>query len=143
VAEVEQPAPPPEPRERSTKPHQRAPETHEVQRPPSIGTRPTPPPASPAPVVENPAPAVEPAAPAPPATAPVSQPSEPRSAPIIGPSYTVRQGDSLWSIARRILGPEASAGRIAREVNRLWELNEQRIGTGNPSLIHVGTVLQL
>jgi len=62
---------------------------------------------------------------------------------ISGQRYTVRAGDSLWSIARRLLGPEASAGRIAREVNRLWELNRDRIGTGSPSLIHVGTVLKL
>jgi nucleoid-associated protein YgaU len=55
----------------------------------------------------------------------------------------VRAGDSLWSIARRLLGPDASAGRIAREVNRLWQLNRDRIGTGNPSLIQVGTVLEL
>jgi nucleoid-associated protein YgaU len=63
--------------------------------------------------------------------------------PVKGDSYTVRPGDSLWSIARRVLEPQASAGRIAREVNRLWELNQARIGTGNPSLIHVGTVLDL
>jgi nucleoid-associated protein YgaU len=73
----------------------------------------------------------------------VSQPSPPAGDPITGRSYTVRAGDSLWSIARRLLGPEASAGRVAREVNRLWELNRQRIGTGNPSLIRVGTVLEL
>ena len=79
----------------------------------------------------------------PPTTAAVSQPGSPEDGRIRGQSYTVRAGDSLWSIARRLLGPEASAGRIAREVNRLWELNRNRIGTGNPSLIHVGTVLKL
>jgi nucleoid-associated protein YgaU len=95
-------------------------------------------------VLGRPAPAVRPAAaPAPPVTVPVSQPSPPTGGPITRPSYTVRPGDSLWSIARRLLGPEASAGRVAREVNRLWELNRQRIGTGNPSLIRVGTVLEL
>jgi nucleoid-associated protein YgaU len=73
----------------------------------------------------------------------VSQPASPADGVIRGQRYTVRAGDSLWSIARRLLGPEASAGRIAREVNRLWELNRDRIGTGNPSLIHVGTVLKL
>ena len=83
------------------------------------------------------------AAPAPPATVPVSQPSEAADGPISGSMYIVRAGDSLWSIARRLLGPEASAGRVAREVNRLWELNRRRIGTGNPSLIRVGTVLEL
>jgi nucleoid-associated protein YgaU len=74
---------------------------------------------------------------------PVPPPSDPADTRISGPSYTVRAGDSLWSIARRLLGPDASAGRIAREVNRLWQLNQDRIGTGNPSLIHVGTVLKL
>jgi LysM domain len=73
----------------------------------------------------------------------VSQPSGPAPREIEGDAYTVRAGDSLWSIARRLLGPEASAGRIAREVNRLWELNRDRIGTGNPSLINVGTVIEL
>jgi hypothetical protein len=77
------------------------------------------------------------------ATVAVSQPTEPPIGPIAGSSYTVRPGDSLWSIARRLLGSEASAGRIAREVNRLWELNRDRIGTGDASLIHVGTVLRL
>jgi hypothetical protein len=28
-------------------------------------------------------------------------------------------------------------------VNRLWTLNEGRIGTGDPDLIHVGTQLRL
>jgi LysM domain len=77
------------------------------------------------------------------ATVAVSQLAEPAGGPITGSSYTVRPGDSLWSIARRLLGSDASAGRIAREVNRLWELNRDRIGTGDASLIHVGTVLRL
>jgi nucleoid-associated protein YgaU len=57
--------------------------------------------------------------------------------------YVVRPGDSLWSIAKRQLEADSSAGRIAREVNRLWELNRERIGTGDPSLLHVGTSLLL
>ena len=32
---------------------------------------------------------------------------------------------------------------IAREVNRLWELNRERIGTGDPDLLMVGTRLML
>jgi LysM domain len=76
-------------------------------------------------------------------TASIAQQPEPSNGPITGDSYTVRPGDSLWSIARRLLGPEASAGRIAREVNRLWELNHDRIGTGDASLIYAGTVLRL
>jgi nucleoid-associated protein YgaU len=150
AAELEQPAGQPEQRQtsRERKAPEGPPETKDVERRPVIGTSPTLPPESPAPIAE----AV--ASPAPPATAPVSeasptttapvsQPGAPARRPISGPSYTVRAGDSLWSIARRLLGSEASAGRIAREVNRLWELNQTRIGTGNPSLIHVGTVLKL
>jgi LysM domain len=76
-------------------------------------------------------------------TVPLSQPSSSPPREIEGDAYTVREGDSLWSIARRLIGPEASVGRIAREVSRLWELNRDRIGTGNPSLINVGTVIKL
>ena len=42
-----------------------------------------------------------------------------------------------------LLGDEASAARIAREVNRLWELNSDRIGTGDRDLLMVGTRLAL
>jgi nucleoid-associated protein YgaU len=58
-------------------------------------------------------------------------------------SYVVQPGDSLWSIAKRLLGRDASAGRIAREVNRLWSLNRSRIATGDPDLLMVGTRLEL
>jgi LysM repeat protein len=89
-------------------------------------------------------PSVGPAAPAEStATVAAAQPVQPAGGPITGSSYTVRPGDSLWSIARRLLGPGATAGQIAREVNRLWELNRERIGTGTPNLIHIGTVLRL
>jgi LysM repeat protein len=139
VAEVEAPAPQPGPRETSTKRKtpKRPPKTREVERRPVVDTSPAPPQRNPAPVVQATA------APAPPTTVPVPTSSDPADTRISGPSYTVRAGDSLWSIARRLLGPEASAGRIAREVSRLWQLNEDRIGTGKPSLIHVGTVLEL
>ena len=58
-------------------------------------------------------------------------------------SYVVQPGDSLWSIAKRLLGGDASAGRIAREVHRLWSLNRSRIATGDPDLLMVGTRLEL
>jgi nucleoid-associated protein YgaU len=87
-----------------------------------------------------PAPSVRVSEPAPesgPATVPAAESS------VAGSSYRVQPGDSLWLIARRLLGPGASAGEVAREVARLWRLNEQRIATGDPDLLHVGTVLRL
>ena len=56
---------------------------------------------------------------------------------------TVQPGDSLWSIAKRLLGPGASSAKIARKVSRLWDLNSERIGTGRPDLLMVGTKLRL
>jgi nucleoid-associated protein YgaU len=147
AAELEQPARQPEPRQpEERKAPERPPKTHEVERRPGIGTSPTP--ESPAPVaqaVTSPAPPTTApvSEPSPPTTAPVSQPGEPARQPMSGPTYTVRAGDSLWSIARRLLGTGASNGQIAREVNRLWQLNKDRIGTGDPRLIHIGTELRL
>jgi LysM domain len=57
--------------------------------------------------------------------------------------HVVEAGESLWSIATRLLGPDASPGRIAREVDRLWELNRDRIGTGDPDMLIVGVKLRL
>lgn len=57
--------------------------------------------------------------------------------------HVVQPGESLWSIASDQLGPRATVAAIAREVNRLWELNEQRIATGDPDLLMVGTVLRM
>jgi nucleoid-associated protein YgaU len=57
--------------------------------------------------------------------------------------HVVQRGESLWSIAKDLLGDEASVARIAREVNRLWELNSDRIGTGDRDLLMVGTRLAL
>jgi len=56
--------------------------------------------------------------------------------------YTVQPGDCLWHIAASLL-PGAEEGEVAGEVVRLWHLNEDRIGTGNPSLIYAGTELRL
>jgi hypothetical protein len=74
---------------------------------------------------------------------PGSQPASASESRIDGGTYVVRPGDSLWSIATRLLGPSASAAEIADEVNRLWELNKDRIGTGDPDLLRVGTELWL
>lgn len=58
-------------------------------------------------------------------------------------TYTVAAGDCLWTIAAAILPPTASDEQIAAEVGRIWKLNAERIGTGDPNLIEVGTVLRL
>lgn len=57
--------------------------------------------------------------------------------------YVVQPGDCLWHIATALLPAGAGTPAIAQEVERLWRLNEERIGTGNPSLIYSGTELRL
>lgn len=63
--------------------------------------------------------------------------------PPAGETVVVRAGDSLWSIARRTLGGSASASEIAAFVQRLWDLNKQRIRSGTPDLIAVGEQLRI
>jgi nucleoid-associated protein YgaU len=58
-------------------------------------------------------------------------------------THTVRAGESLWSIASDVLGPAAPPWQIAREVHRLWELNKERIATGDPDLLLIDTRLRL
>ncbi|MGC1851339.1 MAG: LysM peptidoglycan-binding domain-containing protein [Solirubrobacterales bacterium] len=58
-------------------------------------------------------------------------------------SYVVRPGDCLWHIAAGLLSGHADTQSIASEVERLWRLNEDRIGTGDPNLIYAGTTLRL
>jgi hypothetical protein len=60
-----------------------------------------------------------------------------------GRVHVVRSGESLWTIAEGLLGPGASAMSIAAEVARLWELNRDRIPSGDPDLIAVGEQLRL
>jgi hypothetical protein len=57
--------------------------------------------------------------------------------------HVVERGESLWTIARDLLGGDASVAAIAREVSALWERNKTRIGTGDPDLLMVGTRLRL
>jgi LysM domain len=57
--------------------------------------------------------------------------------------HVVQPGESLWSIARDHLGRGASTAQIAHEVERLWQFNRARIGTGDPDLLIVGTKLAL
>ena len=79
------------------------------------------------------------------AVASPSAPAEERPRPLQAPArfYVVKPGDSLWSIARELLAPSASPAHVAREVDRLWDLNKDRIGTGSPDLLMVGTKLRL
>jgi LysM domain len=57
--------------------------------------------------------------------------------------HVVQPGESLWTIARDLTGKDASVVAVAREVNALWELNDARIGTGDPDLLMAGTRLAL
>jgi len=89
------------------------------------------------------------------AAAPTVSVAQSRSTAVVGPAATghhaqpgdrahvVLPGESLWSIASDLLGGEASPAQIAREVHRLWRLNDGRIGTGDPNLLMVGTELRL
>jgi nucleoid-associated protein YgaU len=110
------------------------------------------------PPADQPAPETVPAAPeapapASPSEAPEPQPAQPTATPAqrhegVGAlaghrSYSVRPGDCLWSIAERLLPASAGVVEIEAEVQRLWRLNEDRIGTGDPSLIYAGTALRL
>lgn len=110
------------------------------------------------PPADQPAPEAVPAAPEAPAPvsrseAPEPQPAQPTATPAqrhegVGAlaghrSYAVRPGDCLWSIAERLLPASAGVVEIEAEVQRLWRLNEDRIGTGDPSLIYAGTTLRL
>ena len=114
--------------------------------PPTEGVERLPAAAEPAPTpMVSPAAAVVAPPPEPaPATPTSDPPAEVKSSS--GPNQdflVVQPGDSLWSIAKRLVGPDASPAQIARKVSRLWDLNDDRIGTGRPDLILVGTKLRL
>ncbi len=57
-------------------------------------------------------------------------------------SVVVKPGDTLWSISEERLGPNAAPQRIAREVERLYALNRERIGP-DPNQIFSGQELSL
>jgi hypothetical protein len=97
--------------------------------------------------VTIPAPAVTPApTPAPVATAT----AEPAQTATTEPSrrarsgqrtHTVQPGESLWTIASDLLGPDATDADVGAEVDRLYQLNRDRIGP-DPDLLIAGTVLR-
>jgi Tfp pilus assembly protein FimV len=55
----------------------------------------------------------------------------------------VKRGDSLWSIARGLVGPAASNEAVEHKLVAIWDLNAKRIGTGDPNLIFAGTRLRV
>jgi len=65
------------------------------------------------------------------------------SPPGSGSRVVVQSGDCLWLIAERALGPDADDEQVAAAVERIWQRNAQRIGTGNPDLIYPGQTLDL
>ena len=77
------------------------------------------------------APVTEPAEPETPATEPAESetPAEPDTAPAVSGSYTVKEGDTLWKIAKAQLGD-------AKLWTSIYELNKDTIK--NPNLITVG-----
>lgn len=136
---------------RKTKPKQ-APRTKAKLEPRDVQRRPVGPRGRVSPPVRLPQPGSAPqtvvATPSPPGpvrqgrvtTKPSAAPAE--SAPK-AKSWIVRPGDTLWSIAAKVAGPTASAAEIAQEVDRLWRLNAERIGSGRPDLIVPGERLRL
>ena len=78
------------------------------------------------------------------ASAPVARAHVPRHPARPGDRWhTVEAGESLWTIATDLLGRDATTAKIAREVHRLWSLNRERIASGDPDLLPVGTTLVL
>lgn len=57
-------------------------------------------------------------------------------------TYTVRQGDSLWRITAKLLGPSASDASINKAWPALYAANEEAVGS-DPALIHPGLVLTI
>lgn len=57
--------------------------------------------------------------------------------------HIVRPGESLWSIATAHLDGAPTPAQVAREVERLWRLNADGIGTGDPDLLLVGQKVRL
>jgi Domain of unknown function (DUF4397)/LysM domain len=76
-----------------------------------------------------------------PLTRPVSQ-TDPAGSSASG-AVIVRSGDSLWAIARKLVGPGASNEAVEHKLVAIWDLNATLIGTGDPNLIFPGQRLRL
>ncbi|MFO7243829.1 MAG: LysM peptidoglycan-binding domain-containing protein [Actinomycetes bacterium] len=76
-------------------------------------------------------------------SSPRAEPGEqPASDPVSERVYVVQRGDSLWLIAKDLLGEGATDAQIAQAWPLLYEANRAVIGS-NPSLIYAGQVLQV
>ena len=107
-------------------------------------------------LLPSPTAAATPTATTPPATSEQASTRKARMPPGLGPlgpaphpvspgapsstTVTVVRGDSLWVIAARHLGPQATRQQVAREWPRWYAANRSVIGP-NPNLILVGQVL--
>jgi hypothetical protein len=81
-----------------------------------------------------------------PATSPSSEPAPParEGRKLAGKNlYVVQPGDCLSYIAAALLPPGSDTEAIEEKVTELWQMNEDRIGTGDPDLIYIGTVLRV
>jgi len=58
-------------------------------------------------------------------------------------TYTVRSGDSLWSITEDELAKGASDAQVAAGVREVWSKNEERVASGDPDEILPGERLEL
>lgn len=83
------------------------------------------------PVAADPPPPVEPTS---------ATPAPPRGDVAPGGSVVVRTGDTLWGVAARALGPDASDAEIAAEWPRWYAANERTIGP-DPDILLPGQVL--
>ncbi len=68
----------------------------------------------------------------------------PRTAPTrdVAGEVVVLRGDSLWSLAERRLGPDATRGQVLAEQERLYAANAHVIGD-DPDRLLPGQVLRL
>ena len=75
-------------------------------------------------------------------TAPTKNTKDTNNPNTAGRSIVVSPGDCLWSITSERLGPRATPQQIAIGVERIYALNQNRIGS-DPNLIFVGQKLSL